>query len=132
MIYFADASIVLIIETLEPLHWCVCSQLSILYLNIKINTNSLIRDIYEPLSGQFSSIAQSCLTLWPHGLQHTRLSCSSVSPGICSNSCPLSHWSHPTILSSVTLFSSCLQSFPESRSFPISWCFTSCGKVLEL
>ena len=58
-------------------------------------------------------------SLWRHGLQHTRLPCPSPAPGACSNSCPLSQWCHPTISSSVTLFSSCLlQSFPASRVFP--------------
>ena len=50
-------------------------------------------------------------SLWPQGLQHARLLCPSLSPGICSNSCPLSPWCHPTISSSVVLFSFCLQSF---------------------
>ena len=53
-------------------------------------------------------------SLWPHGLQHTRLSCPSPFPGACSNSCPLNRWCHPTNLSSVIPFSSCLQSFPAS------------------
>ena len=52
--------------------------------------------------------------LRPHGLQHTRLPCPSLSPGVCSNSCPLSQWCHPIISSSVTTFSSCPQSFPAS------------------
>ena len=56
-------------------------------------------------------------TLWPHGLQHARLPCPSLSPGVCSNSCPLNQWYHPTISSSVIPFSSCLQSFPASGSF---------------
>ena len=56
-------------------------------------------------------------SLWPHGLQHARLPCPSLSPGVCSNSCLLSWWYHPTIPSSVTPFSSCLQSFPASGSF---------------
>ena len=59
-------------------------------------------------------------SLWPHGLQHTRFPCHSPSPGFCLNSCPLSRWCHPTIISSVTRFSSCLQSFPASGSFSIS------------
>ena len=67
-------------------------------------------------------------SLWPHGLQHTRLPCPSSTPGGCSNSCPLSQWCHPTISSSVTLFSSCLQSFPASGSFPVSQLFASCGQ----
>ena len=53
----------------------------------------------------------------PCGLQHTRLLCSSPSPGACSNSCPLSQWCHPTISSCVIPFSSCLQSFPASGHF---------------
>ena len=56
-------------------------------------------------------------SLWPHGLQYTRLPCSSLSPAVCSNSLPLSQWCHPTISSSVVPFSSCLQSFPASGSF---------------
>ena len=50
-------------------------------------------------------------SLWPHELQHTRLPCPSQSLRVCSNSCPLSQWCHPTILSFAVLFSSCLQSF---------------------
>ena len=52
-------------------------------------------------------------SLWSHGLQWTRLLCSSLSPRACSSSCPLSWWCYPTILSSVAPFSSCTQSFPE-------------------
>ena len=63
--------------------------------------------------------------LWPHGLQHTRFSCPS--PGVCSNSCPLHQWCHPTISSSVFPFSSCLWSFPASASFLMSWLFASGG-----
>ena len=53
----------------------------------------------------------------PHGLQYTRLLCLPLSPGAFSNSCPLSRWCHPTILSSVAPFSSCLQSFPAKDLF---------------
>ena len=60
-------------------------------------------------------------SLWPHGLQHTRLHCPSISPRVCSNSCPLSWWYYLTISSSVTPFSFCLQSFPAVESFPRSW-----------
>ena len=59
-------------------------------------------------------------SLQPHGLQHARPPCPSLSPSVCSNSCPSSRWCHPTISSSVVPFSSCLQSFPESGSFPMS------------
>ena len=76
------------------------------------------------------SIAQSCLTLWPHGLQHTRLPCPSPTLRACSNSCPLSQWFHPTISSSVITFSSCLQSFPASGSFPMSQLFASGGQSI--
>ena len=61
---------------------------------------------------QFNSVAQSCQTLRPHGLQHARLPCPSPTLRACSNSCPFSRWCHPTISSSVVPFSSCLQSFP--------------------
>ena len=62
-------------------------------------------------------------SLQPHGLQHSRLSCPSPTPRACSESCPLSRWCHPTISSSVVPFSSCLQSFPASGSFPMSQFF---------
>ena len=58
-------------------------------------------------------------SLRPRGLQHSRLPCPSPSPGVCSNSCSLSQWCHPTISSSVIPFS-CPQSFPASGSFPMS------------
>ena len=59
-------------------------------------------------------------SLQRHGLQHASLPCSSPTPGAYSNSCPLSWWCHPTTSSSVVPFSSCLQSFLASRSFPMS------------
>ena len=69
-------------------------------------------------------------SLWSHGLQHTRLPYPSPTPGACSNSCPLSWWCHPTILSNVVPFSSCLQSFLASGSFPMSQFFTSGGQSI--
>ena len=60
-----------------------------------------------------------------HGLQHARLPCPSPTPRACSNSCPSSWWCHPAISSSVIPFSSCLQSFPASGSFPVSQFFLS-------
>ena len=68
-------------------------------------------------------------SLWPHGLQHTRLPCPLPFPGVCSNSRPLSPWCHPTISSSVIPISFCLQSFPASRSFPMIW-FSSGGQSI--
>ena len=70
-------------------------------------------------------------SLWPHGLQHTRPPSPSPTPGACSSSCPSSQWCHPTISSSVIPFSSCLQSFPASGSFPMSQFFTSVGQSIE-
>ena len=65
---------------------------------------------------------------WPHGLQHARLPCPSPTPRACSNLCPSSQWCHPTISSSVVPFSSCLQSFLVSGSFPVSQFFASSGQ----
>ena len=81
-------------------------------------------------SVRFSLVTQQCLTLWPHGLQYARLPCPLPTPGAYSNSCPSSLWCHPTISSSVVLFSSCLQSFPVSGSFPISQLFRSGGQSI--
>ena len=64
----------------------------------------------------------------PHGLHHARLLCPSLPPRACSNSCPLSRWCYPTISSSAIPFSSRLQSFPASGSFPMCWLFTSGGQ----
>ena len=64
------------------------------------------------------------------GLQHARLPCPSPTPRACSNSCPLSQWCHPAISSSVVPFSCCLQSFPESGTFPMSQFFTSGGQSI--
>ena len=69
-------------------------------------------------------------SLWPHGLQHSRLPCPSPSPRVCSNSCPLSWWCHPTLSSSVVPFSSSPLSFPASGPFPMSRLFTSGGQSI--
>ena len=72
-------------------------------------------------------------SLWPHGLQqYIRPPCPSPTPGVYSNSCPLSQWCHPTISSSVVSFFSCLQSFPTSGSFPISQLFASGGQSMRV
>ena len=82
----------------------------------------------------FSSVQFSCSvtsnSLQPHGLQHARLPCSSPTPRVYLDSCPWSQWCHPTISSSVVPFSSCLQSFPPSGSFPMSQFFTSGGQSI--
>ena len=82
-------------------------------------------------SVQFSHSVVS-YALRPHGLQCTRLPCPSPTPGVYSNSCPLSWWCHQTISSSVVPYSSCLQSFPASGSFPMSQIFTSGGQSIEV
>ena len=68
--------------------------------------------------------------LRPHGLQHARLPCPTPTPRTCSNSRPVSQWCHPAILFSVVPFSSCLQSFPASGSFLMSWLFISGGQSI--
>ena len=69
-------------------------------------------------------------SLQPHGLQHARFPCPSPTLRACSNLCPLSRWCHPTISSSVIPFSSCLQTFPASGSFPVSHFFASGGQSI--
>ena len=88
--------------------------------------------IWFPLT-YFTFVVQSLSRVWlsvNHGLQHSRLPCPSPSLGVCSNSCPLSQWCHPTISSCVSPFCSCLQSFPASGSFPVSQLFTSGGQII--
>ena len=85
--------------------------------HIFVNLSSLL------CLAQFSLSVMSD-SLQPHGLQHTRLSCPSLTPRACSNSCPLSQWCHPTISSSVIPFS-CPQFFPSSGSFQMSQLFVS-------
>ena len=71
-------------------------------------------------------------SLWPHGLQHTRLPCPSPTPIACSDSCLSNWWCRPTISSPIVPFSSWLQSFPASGSFPRSCSLHQVAKVLEL
>ena len=81
---------------------------------------------YLKIQVQFSSVMHN--TLWIHELQHIRLPCPSPTPGACSNSCPSSRWCNSTISPSDIPFSSSLQSFPASGSFPVSQFFTSGGQ----
>ena len=80
------------------------------------SANWFIKDLIYYNNIQFSRLVVSD-SLWPHGLQHARPPCPSPTPGVYSNSCPLSWWCHPAVSCSVIPFSSCLQSFPASRSF---------------
>ena len=91
----------------------------------------VIKDIYflflqQPT--QFSSVTQSCPTLWPHESQHARPPCPSPSPGVHSDSHPSSQWCHPAISSSVVPFFSCPQSLPASESSPMSQLFAWGGQ----
>ena len=79
---------------------------------------------------QFSSVAQTCLTLCDPMDCSTPGLCLSPTPGVYSNSCPSSRWCHPFISSSVVPFSSCPQSFPASGSFQTSQLFTSDGQSI--
>ena len=80
-------------------------------------------------SSCYCSVTKSCPSLCnPMDCSTAVLPCPSLSPGVCSNSCPFSWWCHPTISSSVAPFFSCPQSFPASGSFPVSRLFTSSGR----
>ena len=85
----------------------------------------IVKGVVFPVQLSRSIVSTS---LRPHGLQHARLPSPSLYPRACSNSCPLGQRCHPTVLSSVDPFSSCLQSFPASGSFLMSQLFTSGGQ----
>jgi len=87
--------------------------------------------IYVEYSVQFSRSVVSD-SLQPHELQHARPPCPSPTPGVHSNSRPLSRWCHPAISSSVVPFSSCLQSLPASESFPMSQLFAWGGPSIGI
>ena len=94
-----------------------------------MNPNAQYSTIYSSQASKFSCLVVSNF-LWPHGLQHARFLYPSPTPRACSNSCPSNRWCHPTISSSVIPFSSCLQSYPASGSFPISQFFASSGQPI--
>ena len=94
-------------------------------------SNSLTMNLLYPHKRLSSVQSLSCVdSLRPHGLQHARPPCSSPTPGVYSNSCPLSWWCHPTTSSSFIPFSSHLQSFPASGSFQMSQLFPSRGQSI--
>ena len=95
-----------------------------IYIYIYIYTHIFI---FIYISIQLPSCAHA---LRPHGLQHARICCPSPAPGAWSNLCPLSRWYHPIVSFSVVPFSSRLQSFPASGSFPRSQFFTSGGQSI--
>ena len=91
--------------------------------------------VYIPINGLFPFVCTLLMLLFScsvlsyslqhHGLQHAWFPCPSMSPGACSNSCPLSRWCYLTISSSAVPFSFCLRSFPASGSFLVIWLFPS-------
>ena len=93
--------------------------------NVDVKQGKKEGRILQPVHFSHSAVFGS---LWPHGLQHSRLPCPSATPRSCSNSFPLSWWCHPTISSSVIPFPSCLQSFPVSESFPLNQFLASGGR----
>ena len=124
-----------ILGTEDP--WAAVSGVSQSWTWLKwLNSSSREAIFHACLSFNVSycSVQFSCSvvsdSLWPHGLQHTRLPCPSPTPRACSNSCPSSRWCHPTISSSVIPFSSCLQSFSASGSFQMSQFFPSGGQSI--
>ena len=121
--------------------WSWQTEHSSLFINSVWNTGSPFNQhspfpftstkFSSPFSVQFSSVTQSCPTLCnPMNLQHARPPCPSSTPGVHPNSCPSSRWCHPAISSSVVPFSSCPQSFPASRSFPMSQLFAWGGQSI--
>ena len=115
---------------------CVClrdERLRWKYSHKILLKNSVDFSVMEENKGHYFYISHSVVSdsLQPRGVQPTRFHCPSLSPGVRSNSCPLSRWCHPTISCSVTPFSSCHQSFPKLGPFPMSpLCIMA--KVLEL
>ena len=104
-----------------PLLYTLPLWITILGTSSKWNHTMLVSSV------QFSRSVVS-VSLWLHELQHARPPCPSPAPGACSNSCPSSQWCHPAISSSTVPFSSCLQYFPASGSFPMSQFFASEGQ----
>ena len=94
-------------------------------VGLKLNIQKTKIMVSGPISSVQFSLSVMSDSLQPHELQHARPPCPSPTPGVYSNSCPLSQWCHPTILSSVIPFSSRLQSFPASGSFQMSQLFAS-------
>ena len=102
-------------------------SLWVLWLDFRVMKFLLLNQNFWVFLFSSSVISNS---LWPHELQHARLPCPTLFPGVCWNSYPLSQWCHPAISSSDALFSFCPQFFPASGSFPMSWLFASGGQII--
>ena len=111
-------------------HWCGCFQI----VTAELSTCNKIQMWFSHPCTLLFQYQFSCSvvsdSLWPHELQHARPPCPSPTPGVHSNSCPLSRWCHLTISSSVIPFSSCPQSFPASGSFQMSQLFALGGQSI--
>ena len=113
------------VESLESVSWWVSFVFLIIVFMSLITWWVIIMFL------QFSHSVVSD-SLRSHGPQHARPPCPSPTPGIYSNSCPLSRWCHPTMSSSVVHFSFCLQSFPASGSFQMNQFFVSGGQSIRV
>ena len=127
----------------SPCYFCFgCVDILLLFFFLTMASNEVLAMGYQ-VELQSRSVHQRPFTFFHccsvavlsdslrlRGLKHARLPCPSPSPGACSNSCALSQWCHPAISSSVTPFSSCLQSFLASGSFLMSQLFTSGGQSI--
>ena len=128
-----------ITQEIEPVFdntykWSITFKTCISLCFISVTYNVIISYISIKKEDKYSSVQFSCSvmsdSLQPHGLQHARPPCPSPTPGVFSNSCPLSQWCHPTVLVSVVPFSSRLQSFPASGSFQMNQLFASGGQSI--
>ena len=113
------------LDTTQRLKWTELKHLLISGFNPLCWNSKRIKEGSESVS---SSVMSN--SLQSHGLQHPRPPCPLPTPGVYSNSCPLSQWCHPTISCPVISFSSCLQSFPASGSFQMSQIFASDGQSI--
>ena len=113
-------------KSLENMSWCSFWEQDDLKVIVIVLERKISSKFHFRLHGFVVHSVMSSSS-WPHGLQHTRLPWPSLSSRVFSNSCPLSPWCHPTTSSSITLFCSCLQSFPASGSFSMSWLYVSSG-----
>ena len=104
--------------------WCGRKYIHIFWTEIEKGKGSIYPSV------QFSSVTQLCLNLWDPMDCSKPSPCPSPTPRVYSNSYPLSRWCHPTILSSVIPFSSCLRSFPASGSFQMCQVFASGGQSI--
>ena len=110
---------------------CTQSRLCLYLISHRVDVDfPCITSCIQSMLVQFSSVAQSCLTLQPHESQYARPPCPSTTPRVHRNSCASSRWCHTAISSSVIPFSSCPQSLPASESFPMSQLFAWGGQSI--